>query len=68
MVSLATDAAVWEDLEDIGPPMYNRNPLNLDPFKKKLDNRGTTVSVNMDPAVAGKCVFKLFPWRLLGEL
>ena len=32
MVSKAADAAVWEDLKDIKPPMYNGNPLNLDHF------------------------------------
>ena len=32
MVSKAADAAVWEDLKDIKPPMYDGNPLNLDRF------------------------------------
>ena len=32
MVSKAPDAAVWEDLKDIKPPMYDGNPLNLDRF------------------------------------
>ena len=35
MVSKAADAAVWEDLKDIKPPMYDGNPLNLDRFLEK---------------------------------
>ena len=38
MDSKAADAAVWEDLKDIKPPMYDGNPLNLDSFLEKLDN------------------------------
>ena len=37
MVSKVADAAVWEDLKDIKPPMYDGNPLNLDRFLEKLD-------------------------------
>ena len=40
MVSKAADAAVWEDLKDIKPPMYDGNPLNLDRFSEKLDELG----------------------------
>ena len=40
MVSKAADAAVWEDLKDIKPPMYDGNPLNLDRFLEKLDDLG----------------------------
>ena len=40
MVSKAADAAVWEDLKDIKPPMYDGNPLNLDRFLEKLDDWG----------------------------
>ena len=32
MVSKAADAAVWEDLKDIKPPMYDGNPLNPRPL------------------------------------
>ena len=56
VISKAADAAVWEDLKDIRPPMYDGNCLNLE----KLDNRGMTVTENMDPAAAGKYVFKRF--------
>ena len=38
MVSKAADAAVWEDLKDIKPPMYDGNPLNLDRFLEELDD------------------------------
>ena len=38
MVSKAADAAVWEDLKDIKPPMYDGNHLNLDRFLEKLDD------------------------------
>ena len=44
MVSKAADAAVWEDLKDIKPPMYDGNPLNLDRFLEKLDDWGMTVT------------------------
>ena len=64
MVSKAADAAVWEDLKDIGPPMYDWNPLILDHFLEKLDNRGMTVTEDMDPNAAEKYVFKRFRWRL----
>ena len=40
MVSKAADAAVWEDLKDIKPPMYDGNPLNLDRFLEKLERLG----------------------------
>ena len=68
MVSKATDAAVWEDLKDIKPPTYDGNPLNLDRFLEKLDNWEMTVTEDMDPAEAGKYVFKRFRWRLLAVL
>ena len=64
MVSKAADAAVWEDLKDIRPPMYYGNPLNLDRFREKLDDWGMTVTEDMDPAAAEKYVFKRFRWRL----
>ena len=64
MVSKAADAAVWEDLKDIKPPMYDGNPLNLDCFLKKLDDWGVTVTEDMDPADAEKYVFRRFRYRL----
>ena len=64
MISKAADAAVWEDLKDIKPPKYDGNPLNLDRFLEKLDDRGMTVTEDMDPAEAEKHVFKWFRWRL----
>ena len=71
MVSKAADAAVWEDLKDIKPPMYNGNPLNLDRFLEKLDDWGLTVTEDLPPADAERYVFKRFRYRLpevLGEL
>ena len=71
MVSKAADAAVWEDLKDIKPPMYDGNPLNLERFLEKLDDWGVTVTEDMDPADAEKYVFRRFRYRLpevLGEL
>ena len=64
MVSKAADAAVWEDLKDIKPPMYDGNPLNLDRFLKKLDDWGVTVTEDMDPADAEQYVFRRFRYRL----
>ena len=64
MVSKAADAAVWEDLKNINLPTYDGNPLNLDCFLEKLDDRGMTVTEDMDPAEAEKYVFKRFRWRL----
>ena len=64
MVSKAADAAVWEDLKDIKPPMYDGNPLNLDSFLEKLDDWGVTVTEDMDPADAERYVFKRFRYRL----
>ena len=64
MVSKAADAAVWEDLKDIKPHTYEGNPLNLDRFLEKLDDRGMTVTEDMHPAEAEKYVFKGFRWRL----
>ena len=64
MVSKAADAAVWEDLKDIKPPMYDSNPLNLDRFLEKLDDWGVTVTEDMDPADAERYVFKRFRYRL----
>ena len=64
MVSKAVDAAVWEDLKDIKPPMYDGNPLNLDRFLEKLDDPGVTVTEDMDPADAEKYVFRRFRYRL----
>ena len=64
MVSKAADAAVWEDLKDIKPPMYDGNPLNLDGFLEKLDDWGVTVTEDMDPADAERYVFKRFRYRL----
>ena len=71
MVSKAADAAVWEDLKDINPPMYDGNPLNLDRFLEKLDDWGLTVTEDLPPADAGRYVFRRFGYRLLevlGEL
>ena len=64
MVSKAADAAVWEDLKDIKPPMYDGNPLNLDRFLEKLDDWGVIVTEDMDPADAEKYVFRQFRYRL----
>ena len=64
MVSKAADAAVWEDLNDIKPPTYDGNPLNLDRFLEKLDDWGMTVTEDMDPADAETYVFKRFRYRL----
>ena len=64
MVSKAADAAVWEDLKDIKPSMYDGNPLNLDRFLEKLDDGGVTVTEDMDPADAEKYVFRRFRYRL----
>ena len=38
MVSNAAEAAVWEHLKDMRPPMYDGNTLNLDRFLGKLDH------------------------------
>ena len=64
MVSKAADAAVWEDLKDIKPPMYDGNPINLDCFLEKLDDWGVTVTEDMHPADAEKYVFRRFRYRL----
>ena len=64
MVSKAADAAVWEDLKDIKPPMCDGNTLNLDRFSEKLDDWGVTVTEDMDPADAEGYVFKRFRYRL----
>ena len=64
MVSKAADAAVWEDLKDIKPPMYDGYPLNLDRFLEKLDDWGLTVTEDMAPADAEKYVFRRFRYRL----
>ena len=64
MVSKAADAAVWEDLKDIKPPMDDGNPLNLESFLEKLDDWGVTVTEDMDPADAEKYVFRRFRYRL----
>ena len=68
MVSKAADAAVWEDLKDIRPPMYDGNPFNLERFLEKLDDWGMTVTEDMETAAADKYVFKRFRWRLPGVL
>ena len=60
MVSKAADAAVWEDMKDIRPPMYDGNPLNVDRFLVKPDDLGMTVTEEMDPAEAEKYVSKRF--------
>ena len=64
MVSKAVDAALWEDLKDIKPPMYDGNPLNLDRFLEKLDDWGLTVTEDMAPADAEKYIFRRFRYRL----
>ena len=61
-------AAVWEDLKDIRPPMYYRNPVNLDCILEKLDDWGRTVTEDIKPAAAGKYVFKRFRLPLPGVL
>ena len=63
-VSKAADATMWEDLKDVRSPMYNGNPLNLDHFLDNLGNWCMTVTEDMGPAAAEKCVFKRFRWRL----
>ena len=68
MLSKAADAAVWEELKDIRPHMYDGNPLNLDHFLEKLDDCGMTVTEDMDPAVAKEYVFKQLRWCLLEVL
>ena len=71
MVSKAADAAVWEDLKDIKPPMYDGNPLNLDRFLEEVDDRGPTVTEDLPPADAERYVFRRFTYSLsevLGEL
>ena len=60
MVPKDADAAVWEDLKDIRPPMYDGNPLRLNRFLEKLDDWQMTVTEDMDPAAAEKNVFKRF--------
>ena len=60
MVSKAANAAVWEDMKDIRPPMCDGNPLNLDRFLEKLNNLGMTVTEDMDPAAAEEYAFKRF--------
>ena len=60
MVFKAADAAVWEDLKDIRPPMYNGNPLNLSRISQKLGDLGMTVTEDIHPAAAEKYVFKWF--------
>ena len=64
MVSKAAAAAVWEDLKDTKPPMYDGNCLNLDRFLEKLDDWGVTVTEDMDPADAERYVFKRFRYSL----
>ena len=64
MVRKAANGAVWEDLKDIRPPVYDVNPLNLNRFLKKLDDWGMTIIEDMDPAQAKKYVFKRFRFRL----
>ena len=60
MVFKAADAAIWEDVKDIRPSMYDGNPLNLDRFLKKLHDLGMTVTEDNDPAAVEKYVFKRF--------
>ena len=60
MVSKADNAAVWEDLKDISPPMYDGSPLNLYHFLEKLDESKMPITEDMDPAAAEKYVFKQF--------
>ena len=64
MVSKSADAAVWEDLKVIKPPMYDGDPLNLDRFLEKLDDWVLTVTEDIDPADAERYVFKQFRYRL----
>ena len=60
MVSKAADDALWEDLKDIRPPMYNGNPPNLDRFLEKLEHCRKIFAEEIDPAAAEKYVFKRF--------
>ena len=64
MVSMAADAAVWQDLKDMRSPMYHGNPLNVDRFLENLNDWGTVVTENMDPAQTKKHFFKRFRWCL----
>ena len=48
--------------------MYDGTPLNLDCFLGTLDDWVTTVTEDVDPAAAEKCVFQRFRWRLPEEL
>ena len=64
VVSKAAAAAVWEDLKDIQPPIYDGNPVHLDRFLEKLDDGGVTITEDMDPADAEKYVFRRFRYRL----
>ena len=50
MVSKAANAAVWEDLKDTRTQLNEGNPLNLYHFLESLDNRGMTISEDMDLA------------------
>ena len=68
MVSKAAGAAVWKDLKDIRRPMNDNNPLTLDPYLEKLDDRGMTVTEDIDPAAAEKYAPKRSQWRLLEGL
>ena len=60
----AAHAAVWEDLKDIRPPLYNAKIPYLDHFLEKVDDGGMTFTEDMDPAAAEKYVFKGFGWHL----
>ena len=64
IVSKAADAAVWEDLKDMRPPVYDGSPLDLEHFLEKLDDWRMSVTKDMDPAEAEKYVFTRFRWRL----
>ena len=64
LVSRATAAAVWEDLKDICPPIYDGNPLNLNRFLEKVDEWGLTVTEEMDPVAAKKYIYKPSRFRL----
>ena len=44
--------------------MYDGYPLNLYRLCEKLDDSGITLTEDMDPAQAQRCVFKRFRFRL----
>ena len=73
MVSKAADAAVWEDLKDIKPPMYDGNPLNLDRFLEKLTAPNVLVTRRRHDErytiqAEGAAAPTLYTWATRGDL